>query len=295
MINYDLYVGVDWSGALGSSHRGISVFIIDNNSSFPKKINPPFFKNWSRTDLIKWLLEISKHYKTLIGIDFAFAYPFHKNKYYFNCSRNSPKNPFKLWKLIDKLNINSSDFYGGKIWDHDDFGRYYNAPKRKVGSLFKSSRRLTEINIKKIKSPSSAFNCVGPGAVGTGSLAGMRCLHYLENKANIWPFNNYNIQKNITIVETFPSLYFVQAGVKPIKKEHIKKNKLNMVLEYFDAKHLPKNFEIRGPDADDADALVSSLALKKYSKNVKYFEVPKLANYEGWIFGSKETNLNKKG
>ena len=37
-------------------------------------------------------------------------------------------------------------------------------------------------------SPSPTFNCVGPGAVGTGSIAGMRMLNFLKNKVHIWPF-----------------------------------------------------------------------------------------------------------
>ena len=49
--------------------------------------------------------------------------------------------------------------------------------------------------MQKICSPSTTFNCVGPGAVGTGSLAGMRVLGTLNKKFNIWPFNNSIEQK----------------------------------------------------------------------------------------------------
>ena len=52
----------------------------------------------------------------------------------------------------------------------------------------KSLELIDEIHAKnKIYSPSPSFNCVGPGAVGTGSLSGMRFLHILKENLS---FNN---------------------------------------------------------------------------------------------------------
>ena len=70
--------------------------------------------------------------------------------------------------------------------------------------------------MQKICSPSTTFNCVGPGAVGTGSLAGMRVLGTLNKKFNIWPFNNSIEQKSI-IAEIF-QLYFRKFNCKPDKQ-----------------------------------------------------------------------------
>ena len=76
------------------------------------------------------------------------------------------------------------NFYGGGIWSKEPYSNYYNSPNLK-GTLYKSRRRFTEIEAKtKIHSPSPTFNCVGPGAVGTGTLAGMRVLNFLKNKIN---------------------------------------------------------------------------------------------------------------
>ena len=81
------------------------------------------------------------------------------------------------------------------------------------------------------------------------------------------------------------------SGVNPIKKQHVETKKLNFVLEYYDTKNLPQDFKVYGPDSDDADALISSVALKKFSKNDEYFLTPSIAKYEGWIFGSKINNI----
>ena len=77
------------------------------------------------------------------------------------------------------INNKLANFYGGGIWYKEPYSNYYNSPNLK-GTLYKSRRRFTEIEAKnKIHSPSPTFNCVGPGAVGTGSLAGMRVLNFL--------------------------------------------------------------------------------------------------------------------
>ena len=290
MKYFDLYVGIDWSGAKGKNHSGISVFVLDNKNRFPVKVHPKN-KYWSRIEIAEWILKVSKHYKIFVGIDFAFSYHYDHKDFYFKNSLDSPKTPYQLWNVINKINADEDDFYGGKIWDHYNYGKYYNAPNRKIGKFYKSTRRYTEENIKKIKAPSPAFNCVGPGAVGTGSLAGMRMLLYLKKSANIWPFYKFDLKKKITLVETFPSYYFMITGVNPIKKQHVETKKLNFALEYYGTKKLPQDFKVYGPDSDDADALISSVALKKFSKNDEYFLTPTIAKYEGWIFGSKINNI----
>ena len=40
-MQFDLFVGVDWSGARGETHRGISVFAADKGDAPPHPVNPP--------------------------------------------------------------------------------------------------------------------------------------------------------------------------------------------------------------------------------------------------------------
>ena len=92
----------------------------------------------------------------LVGIDFAFSYPFIDFKSYFpDCKTINPNTVFQLWECIEKQNQGQEDLYGGGIWDDKILGEYYNSPVKR-GKLYSSRRRLTEIHAKKIRSPSCA-------------------------------------------------------------------------------------------------------------------------------------------
>ena len=143
---------------------------------------------------------------------------------------------------------------------------------------------------KKICSPSPTFNCVGPGAVGTGSLAGMRVLKKLKKNYNIWPFDNFKNNKKSVIVEIFPTLYFRKHSIKPKKNTGYTLNQINDALKKYNCLPVSKNFKMFGPDQDEADAIISAAALKYFSQNKKYWKVHKAAKKEGWIYGVKFIN-----
>ena len=113
-----------------------------------------------------------------------------------------------MWELIEIKNIKSENFYGGEIWNDMTYSNFFNSPKVK-GLFFSSRRRHTEIIAKeKIHSPSPTFNCVGPGAVGTGTLAGLRILNKLKHKTKIWPFDDISFSSQSVIVESFLPIIF---------------------------------------------------------------------------------------
>jgi hypothetical protein len=283
-MDFNNFIAVDWSGDKSKFQKGISVAQCPMGRYAPKIIKPED-RYWSRSSLIKWLLKEVTEKKTLIGFDFSFAYPFYDCFSYFPGIKDSPISPYKLWKKIDNINNKLANFYGGGIWSEEPYSNYYNSPNLK-GTLYKSRRRFTEIEAKnKIHSPSPTFNCVGPGAVGTGSLAGMRVLNFLKNKINIWPFNNNILQKKSVVVEIFPTYYFRYAGIKPEKNIGYTMSKINQALSHYDCNSLPKDIIIGGPDQDDADAIVSAAAMRYFSNNRNCWNVPKVSQKEGWIFG----------
>jgi hypothetical protein len=283
-MDFNNFIAVDWSGDKSKFQKGISVAQCPMGRYAPKIIKPED-RYWSRSSLIKWLLKEVTEKKTLIGFDFSFAYPFYDCFSYYPGIKDSPISPYKLWKKIDNINNKLANFYGGGIWSEEPYSNYYNAPNLK-GTLYKSRRRFTEIEAKnKIHSPSPTFNCVGPGAVGTGSLAGMRVLNFLKNKINIWPFNNNILQKKSVVVEIFPTYYFRYAGIKPEKNIGYTMSKINQALSHYDCNSLPKDIIIGGPDQDDADAIVSAAAMRYFSNNRNCWNVPKVSQKEGWIFG----------
>ena len=283
-MEFDNFIGIDWSGDKNKYQRGISVAKCEMNQNAPKIIQPKD-KYWSRRSLIEWLFKEINTKKTLIGFDFAFSYPFYDYFSYFPGIRDSPSSAYGLWEKIDNINNKIPNFYGGGIWLQEPHSNFFNAPNLK-GIFYKSRRRYTEIHAKnKIHSPSPTFNCVGPGAVGTGSLAGMRVLNLLKNKINIWPFNNDFLNKKSLAVEIFPTYYFRYAGVKPEKKIGYTINKINEALNYYNCNSLPENIIIGGPDQDDADAIISAAALRFFSANKKTWIVQGFSKKEGWIFG----------
>jgi len=287
-MSFDIFVGIDWSGAKGQAHRGISVFICYAGQDLPQKINPPSGKTaFSRQDIIHLIEDLACRGRVLVGIDFAFAYPIDEAGHYFpdlDQQAEQPEDAFGLWALIDRLNHSAGDFYGGLIWDDLNYGAYYNAPSGRKGARFTSRRRATEIAASAIKSPSPTFNCVGPAGVGTGSLAGMRLCHYFQGKATIWPFSSV-LDAPITLVEIFPSYYFKMAGINPVKGAQAMVPHLNQALRYFQTQEVDDDFIAHGPDADDADALISAAALRALSLRPQSWEIHEKAEREGWIFG----------
>ena len=284
-MKFDTFVGIDWSGDKSNYQRGISVALC-KEGNLPPKIIKPKTKYWSRELLFEWINNlIISNTKVLVGFDFAFSYPFYDRSSYFPGIYSSPTNPKDLWKLIDIINKDKANFYGGGIWNKKIYQEYYNAPGLK-GVYYESRRRKTEILAKnKVHSPSPTFNCVGPAGVGTGSLAGMRFLNRLKEKVDIWPFQTNFCSNKSTLVEIFPTYYFRMAGIKPDKGSGYNLNKINCALNYFSTNNLCKNIIIGGPDQDDADAIISSAALRHLSKKKYCWSIPNNSKKEGWIFG----------
>ena len=232
-----------------------------------------------------------------VGIDFAFSYPYLDFNSFFPYLKNgSPETAQTLWTLIENINQEYEDLYGGGIWYDETYGDFYNSPVKK-GKLFKSRRRLTELVAKKIRSPSPTFNCVGPAGVGTGTLAGMRFINQikktLKGKCHIWPFDPYeNLQSSkIVIAEIFPSFYFHYAGQNSMSKRGRELQLLLETLKFYNH-NFSSTLSLGNHDNDDMDAIVSCAALKyfvdrqaglTYPFNSK--EMFDASKFEGWILG----------
>ena len=292
---FDKFVAIDWSGAKGKNHKGICLAINDFSRRSIELVKSKN-KNWSREEIIKYIINLSSKSKILVGIDFAFSHPYKdKGSYYPEGPKNQPRTSKQLWKKIDQLSMLAEDFYGGELWKNPIYGEYYNSPFKK-GHHFLSRRRLTEIYAKKVLTPSSSFNCVGPSGVGTGSLSGMRVLNYLKSNLNnaicVWPFEKspFYESSRIVIVEIFPSFYYHYAGFSSINKIGREKSLLRNVLKFYNSKYegfLNNNTK----DNDDMDAIISCAALRYFNEKDflnKLYNHSNLKPYfskEGWIFG----------
>jgi hypothetical protein len=310
MKNFDLFIGIDWSGKEGKRHKGIQVACAAQDDSCPEIIHTQTkgAKNWSREEVIDHLLDLKESGKrVLAGFDFAFCHPCNPDEgYYYPGLEDAPTTPQKLWARVDKVNLNNfSHLYGGGVWGDPDLRHYYNAPncndgRGGKGKHYQSRKRQTEKMAKQMGcSASPTFNCVGAAGVGTGSLAGMRMLHDHEKDVWIWPIDpldkltRLDSQSGLLVLaEIYPALYFSMAGVTDEYKKTMPLDALNQGLGYFSSQSAE---QIMGglPDSDDIDAIISAAALRKLHCPKTIFPIAEVdrphAPLEGWIFGASSS------
>ena len=144
-MRFDIFVGIDWSGAKAmriEARRSLSVM---QAMSVPQKISLRMAKSVSRQDIIDVIDGLACQGRVLVGIDFAFAYPVDEAGHFPELEQQAhqPEDAFGLWALIDRPNQGAPDYYGGLIWDDPIYGAYYNAPSGRKGTRFASRRRAT--------------------------------------------------------------------------------------------------------------------------------------------------------
>jgi hypothetical protein len=310
---FSSYLGIDWSGAKAKHHAGLQLAIAKPGKAVPRRMCPPVGRYWSRCQVLELLIEhadaATGKLPVLAGIDFAFAHPFRSKQStdlrvdvaeevdgegYFPCAEDSPKTATELWALVEKVNHNQPDLYGGTMFRHPKWGEYYLAPPNYKARYYKSCRRLTEIASRAAgRSPSPTFKAVGADNVSTGSLAGMRLLHQLKKhlgeRLSIWPFDDIVDGKtDLVLVEIFPSLYFYRLGMVSAKKAAANSAFINRALAAYDSDGVKPGFTPMGNDADEADAIIAAAALRYFSI-ASGFTLPAaamaIARREGWIFG----------
>ncbi len=284
---FDLFVGIDWSGAKGPRLGGLQVAICRPGSAAPELMPGPANGYWTRRQVYDYLrAQQAAGERVLAGIDFAFAYPHADQQAYFPGLSAQVASAAALWALVDDICVDADDFYGGPFYRRQElpYHQFLNAPGHR-GEKFQSRRRITEQHCRRITAPSPVFNCVGPAGVGIGSLAGMRLLHALGQQQSAfaaWPFA---APQSLTVVEIFPRLYFKLVGADP-RGWHDVAN-VNAALAGWQSAPLAAGVTISRED--HADALVSAAALRGLAERPAVWRAadhcPPAKSHEGWIFG----------
>lgn len=284
---FDLFVGVDWSGAKGPRLGGLQVAICRSGEAAPELLTGPSNGYWTRRQVFDYLIaQQTMGRRVLAGIDFAFAYPHADQSAYFPGLAIAHSGAAELWAMVDEICLAADDFYGGPFYRRKElpYFDYLNAPGHR-GAKFQSRRRITEQHCRRVTAPSPVFNCVGPAGVGIGSLAGMRFLHALGQTVTAfaaWPFS---VPQSLTVVEIFPRLYFKLAGADPRAWHDL--DNVNAALAAWQSQQLAFDMVMR--TEDQADALVSAAALRCLAGRPGVWqaadEVPQAKSHEGWIFG----------
>ena len=298
LSGFSAFLGIDWSGAKTKSHAGLQLAHALPGNGVPLRVPPPLLKYWSRRQVLDYLVATAENAMgkkpVLVGIDFAFAHPFADKDSYFPETDLSPANVVSLWAMIDQVNADQPDLYGGAMFQHALWGDYYLAPPTYEARHYASRRRVTEIAARAAgRSPSPTFKAVGADNVSTGSLAGMRLLHQLKQelgaRLSVWPFDAIIAGRtNLVLVEIFPSFYFYQVGMVPAKKAAANPVFLNQALAGYGSDGVPANFRAMGYDADEADAIIAAAALRHFSTASSFHlsaDIKFAAQQEGWIYG----------
>jgi hypothetical protein len=206
--------------------------------------------------------------RVLLGLDFAFAFPFCDRQAYFPSQRESAVSREILWAIVDKDCSGAPDLYGGPFYREPAarFREYLWYDPGNRGRRYEPRLRIAE-DLCTLTNPTTCFKFFGANQVGPGSIAGMRFLHAMEHlrasgQVAVWPFDSY-ADAPVTIVEIFPRL-FERLGIQA---------------------------RGRYKDEHERDALSSALALSELSRHQEYWHPAAMTEqariYEGWILGVK--------
>jgi hypothetical protein len=285
-MTFDAFVGVDWSGAKGSRHRGIQVAVCSPGQGAPRVVAPQNGA-WARCALLDWTLETLGKGRVLIGFDFSFTLPYIDRGAYFPGSRHAPRRAQDLWRLVDRGSADGADFYAGGFVEAVPFATHFRTP-RQTGARFSRRHKVVERACVEqgLGAPESVFHLIGPKQVGLGSLAGMRFLLALKSAAptvRVWPFDPVRSDVSV-VVEVFPRAFLTAAGQAQTKARSAKA--LNAALRTYGSR--PMN--IRGAVDDNiADAAVTAAGLRAWSGDPGLWRPTAMdasvRRTEGWIFG----------
>jgi Protein of unknown function (DUF429) len=228
-------IAVDWSGDLTSAHR--KMWLAEITESGLRRLEC----GRSREELTDHLIdEAHRDPRLIVGLDFAFSFPA-----WFLEARGIRSAP-ELWALADReaqawLAACEPPFWGRKGVGRTD-------PREPLRRTDKEVPTTAGIR------PQSVFQIGGAGAVGTGSIRGMRFLRRLRSAGfSIWPFDPPGWPR---VVEIYPRLL-----TGPVRKSSAAERQA--YLKRFPT--MDEDFQRKAEQNDDAfDAAISALVMAKH-------------------------------
>jgi hypothetical protein len=237
--------------------------------------------------LLDWTLETIARGRALLGFDFSFTLPFIDRGVYFPGSRRAPQRAKDLWRLVDRISADESDFYAGSFVEATPFADHYRTPGQ-IGARFSRRHKVVERACvdQGLGAPESCFHLIGPKQVGLGSLAGMRFLLALQSEARttrIWPFDPVRSDASV-VVEVFPRAFLAAAGHRQTKVRSAKA--LNTILRTYGSRPMKAR---GGMDDNISDAAITAAGLRAWASDPGLWRPPamdaRVRRTEGWIFG----------
>ena len=283
---FSRFAAIDWSGARGSSHKGIALAVCTAGDAAPVLVAPPA-RAWSRTAIRDWLADQAGT-DLLVGLDLSPAFAFLDEGAYFPGGPDSPADARALWAMVDALARDDADFAADGVLADPHLRRHFRQ-QRDCGDLFPGGAgrmRVCETGQRAMGlSPTSCFNLVGASQVGKSSLTGMRVLHRLGGRVPVWPFDPLPATGPV-IVEIYTALAARLAGMRKGISKIRDPETLDTMLAAFDSvPHAP----LARYDDHATDAMLSAAWLRAAAGDAALWApaglTPELAQTEGWTFG----------
>ena len=269
-MRFSRFVGIDWSGAVGSRHPAVQVAECEAGRDTPRLMLPPSGV-WSRAGVLDWLGGLSGD--VLVGMDAGFGFaavpPF-----------TGPARD--LWAEIDTVAAADPDLGGHSFIAHRrdvfwmgaaDGPRHLRAHLRVTEQVYAASR---------LGVPTSNFVLLGASQVGKATLSAMRLLHRLQWP--VWPFDPLP-ESGPVILEIYAQAFARMGGVRGKLRD---REALDAVLAQLGSAAMPKAFPDHFPD-HIGDAIVTAAGLRAIAAAPHWWTPPALtpaiAATEGWTFG----------
>ena len=269
-LRFERFVGIDWSGAIGSRHPSVQVAICKPGVDAPQLVLPPG-GIWSRAGVLDWLENQSGD--VLVGIDAGFGFaavpPF-----------TGPARA--LWAEIDAIAAADPDLGGHSFIAHRrdafwlgaaDGPRHLRAHLRVTEKVYAASRLGT---------PTSNFVLLGASQVGKATLSAMRLLNRLDWP--VWPFDPLP-DAGPVILEIYAQAFARMGGVRGKLRDRVS---LDAALARLGSAAMPTGFAASFPD-HVGDAIITAAGLRAIADDPRWWTpaalTPAIATTEGWTFG----------
>ncbi|WP_426169177.1 hypothetical protein [Sandarakinorhabdus sp. DWP1-3-1] len=269
-MRFSRFVGIDWSGAVGSRHPSVQVAVCETGTEAPRLVLPASGV-WSRAGVLDWLGGLSGD--VLVGMDAGFGFaavpPF------LGPARD-------LWAEIDAVAAGDADLGGHSFIAHRrdaywlgaaDGPRHLRAHLRVTEQVYAASRLGT---------PTSNFVLLGAAQVGKATLSAMRLVHRLGWP--VWPFDPLP-DRGPVILEIYAQAFARMGGVRGKLRDRVA---LDATLAVHGSAPLPAGFPDVFPD-HVGDAIITAAGLRAIAGDARWWApaamTPGIAVTEGWTFG----------
>lgn len=305
-MEFTKFVGIDWSGSetYGRARNEHPIQVAQTNdvgclelvSEPPQPRGRP---RWRRTDIVNWLESVIREEaepscRTLVGLDFAFSFPYHDIERYFPACRRSLASWENLARAIH--GEVGDDFKPMDFIRNKEYVSHFLFQGNKTSDYSPRIRITEDPAFLRGQKPASVFKLIGPDQVGRGSVAGIACLKELRLRLgrmmHIWPFDGLDIPAHVSavFVEVWPRLLYERVGVPSRSHAYPLVFRLALqecgVANVADAKIVPRG-------ENTGDALLTAAALRHFVDDEDIWSAPQRHasiwyRKEGWIWGADD-------